>query len=81
LELKDAKPKGALVMKVDPEGPTAASDLQAADIITEVERKPVATAAAAMSALVEARTKNRSVHLTLERKGVRTLATIESRKP
>jgi S1-C subfamily serine protease len=55
--------------------------LQAADIITEVERKPVATAAAAMSALVEARTKNRSVHLTLERKGVRTLATIESRKP
>jgi S1-C subfamily serine protease len=81
LELKVAKPKGALAMKVDPEGPTAASDLQAADIITEVERKPVATAAAAMSALVEARTKNRSVHLTLERKGVRTLATIESRKP
>jgi S1-C subfamily serine protease len=80
LELKDAKPKGALVMKVDPDGPAASSELQPADVITEVEQKPVGTAAAAMSALVEARATNRAVHLTFERKGVRTSATIESRK-
>ena len=67
-------------MKVDAEGPTASSDLQPADVITEVDQKPVGTATAAMAALVEARTKNRIVRLTLERKGVRTSATIESRR-
>jgi len=80
LELKDAKPAGALVMKVDAEGPTASSDLQPADVITEVDQKPVGTATAAMAALVEARTKSRTVRLTLERKGVRTSATIEGRR-
>jgi S1-C subfamily serine protease len=79
LELKDAQPTGALVMKVDPESAAATADLQPADIITEVELKPVSTAAAAMAAMIDARTKNRNVRLTLERKGERTSVVIAAR--
>ena len=80
LELKDAQPAGALVMKVDPESAAASAELQPADIITEVELKPVSTAAAAMAAIIDARAKNRNVRLTVERKGERTSALIEHRK-
>lgn len=57
--------KGAVVVEVEPAGPAEQAGLQQGDVITEVDRKPVASADAAASAL-----KGGGTHLLrIERRG------------
>jgi S1-C subfamily serine protease len=81
LKLKDAKPSGAAVTEVAPGSPAAKADLQADDVITAVESKPVGNAAACLTAINSATAgkpgeKKKGVMLNIERKGKRTYAVL-----
>ena len=80
LELKDVQPTGAVIVKVAPDSPASGADLQPADVIAEVENKPATDAATAMALIADARDKKKGVHLTIERKGRRTVSVIENDK-
>ena len=79
LALKDAKPKGALVGEIAPESVAARAEILPGDIITDVEARPVADAAACASAIGDAvRAKSgRGILLSIERGGKRTFALLQ----
>ncbi|HEX8310845.1 MAG TPA: PDZ domain-containing protein, partial [Chthoniobacteraceae bacterium] len=81
MRLKDGKPTGAAVIEVAPGSAAAKADLQAEDVITAVETKPVADAATCLAAINSAAAeksgeKKRGVMLNIERKGKRTYAVL-----
>ena len=79
LTLKDAKPKGALVGEIAAESVAARAEILPGDIITDVEARPIADAAACASAIGDAvRAKSgRGILLSIERGGKRTFALLQ----
>ncbi len=73
MKLKDAK-AGAQVVEVAPESAAAVAELQADDVITDVEGKQISDSAACLAAIRSAgeRSNRHGVLLNLERKGKRT---------
>jgi S1-C subfamily serine protease len=77
LDLKNAKGGGAVVVGIAPESSASKADIQLNDVITEVESKRVADAAACLSAMSSPRTtEKRSVLLNIDRNGKRTYAVL-----
>lgn len=70
-------PTGALVTDVEAESPADEAGIQPGDLITEVNEKPVANAAAVRAAL-RSGDAGRGILLFIERKGQKTYAVIKS---
>lgn len=82
LKLHDAKPAGARVVEIVAESPASKVEILADDVITEVETKPVADAAACAAAIgagMEAK-GSRGVLLNLERRGKRMYVVLNPQK-
>jgi S1-C subfamily serine protease len=82
LKLRDAKPAGAQVAEIVPDSPASRAEILAEDIITEVESKPVADAAAcaaAIGAASEAKA-GRGVIINIDRRGKRLFVVIGGKK-
>jgi S1-C subfamily serine protease len=79
LELADAEPSGAKIVAITPESPAARVDLRPADVLTEINTEPVATAAAARSAFFSAMQKapHKGVLLNFLRDGKKSWVVIE----
>ena len=77
LKLKSAS--GALVSDVEPDSPAALADIQRGDLITEVDEKPVADAAACRK-LIASHDSKKGILLFIERKGQKTYAVIKTDK-
>jgi S1-C subfamily serine protease len=79
LKLKDSDSHRATVSEVAPESPAAKAGLQADDVITDVETKPVSNADAALDAIArsDGRAAKKGILLNIERKGKRTYAVLE----
>ena len=78
LKLRDAQPAGAVVAEVAPDSPASRADVQADDVITEVEGRAVPDAAACAAAIGDrVRDKqSRGVLLNIDRRGKRTYAVL-----
>ena len=82
LKLRDAKPSGAQVSGIVAESPASRCPILADDIITEVETKPVADAAACATALTAADTARgeKGVLLNIDRRGKRSFVVLGATK-
>ena len=83
LRLRDAKPAGAQVAEILPDTPASKAEILAEDIITEVETRPIADAAACAAAITAGlQVKGtRGVLLNLDRRGKRTYVVLYPQKP
>jgi serine protease Do len=76
-ELKFRAPSGALVTDVAAESPAAAADLRRGDVITDLDEKPVANAAAC-KALLAAHDPTHAILLLIDRKGQKRYAVVKT---
>ncbi len=76
VELKFRAPAGALVTDVAADSPAAAADLRRGDVITDLDEKPVANAAACKT-LLAARDPSRPMLLLIDRKGQKRYAVVK----
>lgn len=82
LKLRDAKPVGAQIAEILANSPASKAEILADDVITEVETKPVADAAACAAAItagIEAK-GSKGVLLNLERRGKRTYVVLNPQR-
>ncbi len=75
LQLQDASPAGAMVTDVAPDSVAASTDIQRQDVITEIDGKPVANAAAC-KAMLAARDPKKAALLLIDRKGQKRYAVL-----
>jgi S1-C subfamily serine protease len=81
LKLKDSEAiRGAVVVEIVPDSPASKVEIQAGDLITAVDTKPVGNAAAAVKAMTANVTQRdqRGVLLNLERAGKRTFVVLKA---
>ncbi len=79
MKLKDGASGGATVERVTPDSAAAKAGVREGDLVTDVETRPVKTAAAVLEAIAtsDGKATKKGILLNLERNGKRTYAVIE----